>query len=102
MCRIGGVESTLVLGESAVVSTDVAHFQANRTDRPARAIEEHRPAGMAHSFFRVAFALVRDGRTDATAVPKPLIGAALMAEFDGFVRATSPWIRFLFAVLGRR
>jgi len=100
MCRIEGVEFTLRAGESAVVPAGVTHFQANRTDRSARAIEEHRPAGMAHNFFRVAFALARDGRTNAVGVPKPLIGAALMLEFNEFVQPTSPWLRVLFSMLG--
>ena len=100
LIRVDGVEQVLRPGQTAVVPAGVPHFQANRTDRPARAIEEHRPAGKAHDFFRVAFALARDGRTDGAGVPKPLIGAALMSEFSGFVQPTSMWLRFLFAVLG--
>lgn len=100
MVRVDGVEQVLQPGQSAIVPAGAAHFQANRTDRPARAIEEHRPAGKAHDFFRVAFALARDGRTDAVGVPKPLIGAALMSEFSGFVYPTSIWLRFLFRALG--
>ena len=100
MVRVNGADQILKPGQTAVIPAGVPHFQANRTDRPVRAIEEHRPAGKAHDFFRVAFALAREGLTDDAGVPKPLIGAALMSEFNGFVRPTSVWLRFLFAVLG--
>lgn len=99
-CRVGTLEHRLRAGESAVIPPGVAHFQSNPTDLESRAIEEYRPAGRSHDFFRVAFALARDGHTDANGLAKPLIGAALLAEFAGFVRPTSPYLRFLFLVLG--
>lgn len=99
-CRMEGVERTLTAGESVVVPAGTAHFQWNPTNTTTRAIEEYRPAGDAHNFFRVAFGLARDGHTDRKGVPKPLIGAALLSEFDGFVRPTSIYLRILFRVLG--
>ena len=98
-CRVGGRELRLQSGESAVVPRGTAHFQWNPTNTETRAIEEYRPAGKAHSFFRVAFALASDGHTNKKGVPKPLIGAALLSEFDGFVRPTSAYLRILFAAL---
>ena len=99
-CRIDGVERTLQAGQYAIVPPGAAHFQWNPTNTPTRAIEEYRPAGDAHNFFRVAFALARDGHTNRKGVPKPLIGAALLSEFKGFVRPTSVYLRILFTVLG--
>src|SRR5688572_14924688 len=99
-CRIDGVERMLRAGESATIPAGAAHFQWNPTDAPTRATEEYRPAGEAHDFFRVAFALARDGHTDRKGVPAPLIGAALLSEFKGFVRPTSMYLRVLFAVAG--
>ncbi len=99
-CRVNGVDRLLSEGESATIPAGTSHSQWNPTGREARAIEELRPAGEAHNFFRVAFALARDGRTDAKGVPKPLIGAALLAELSGFVRPSSLRLRILFALLG--
>lgn len=99
-CRINGLSRMLSVGEYAIIPAGVAHFQWNPTDQEARAIEELRPAGQAHNFFRVAFALARDGRTNAKGIPKPLFGAALVAELGDFIFPTARWLRFLFSVLG--
>ena len=99
-CRINGQMRFLGVGQSAIIPAGSAHFQWNPTDRYARAIEEIRPAGKAHNFFRVLFALAREGHTNSKGVPKPLIGAAFAAEFKDFVRAKSLGLRLLFSVLG--
>lgn len=99
-CRIDGIEQMLRAGESAIVPPGSSHFQWNPSDKETRAIEEHRPAGKAHNFFRVAFALARDGHTDDKGIAKPLIGAALLSELRGFVRPTSMRLKILFGLLG--
>jgi len=99
-CRVDGVERTLKAGESIVVPAGSAHCHWNPTGREARAIGEFRPAGDAHNFFRVAFALARDGHVGRKGAPKPVIGAALLSEFGGFVRPASLYSQVLVAVLG--
>lgn len=98
-CKISGVDRMLNVGESATIRPGASHLQWNPTDLPARAIEEIRPAGRAPTFFRVLFALAREGHTDRLGVPKPLIGSAFAAEFKDFVRPRSLFLRCLFTVL---
>ncbi len=99
-CRINGSDHVLSSGEWVKIPAGTRHFQWNPTHTEARAIEEIRPAGRAHNMFRVAFALARDGKTDSKGVPKPLIGAALVAEFKDVVRPTAISLRILFGLLG--
>ena len=98
-CTIDGKKHVLRAGESATVPPGAGHFQWNPTDTETRAIEEYRPAGKIHNFFRVLFKLAEEGKTNPKGVPKPLIGAALMAEFKDTVRASSLGVRLLFGVL---
>lgn len=98
-CRIDGVTSVLRAGDSATIPAGARHFQSNPTDAEARAIEEYRPAGQIHNFFRVAFRLAQEGKTNRKGVPNPLIGAALVAEFKDTVRVSSPYLRLLFGAL---
>lgn len=98
-CRIDGVTSVLRAGDSATIPAGARHFQWNPTDREARAIEEYRPAGRIHSLFRVLFTLAREGKTNRKGIPKPLIGAAFMAEFKDTGRPSSVGLRLLFGVL---
>jgi quercetin dioxygenase-like cupin family protein len=99
-CRIGDVNRFLAAGEYAIIPAGASHYQWNPTAQETRAIEEIRPAGKAHNFFRVLFALAREGKTNSKGVPKPLIGAAFASEFKDFIRPKSPWLRFLFGLLG--
>lgn len=98
-CRIDGVNHILRAGDSATVPAGARHFQSNPTSAEARAIEEYRPAGRIHNFFRVLFTLAQEGKTNRKGVPKPLIGAALVAEFKDTVRVSSPYLRLLFDAL---
>jgi quercetin dioxygenase-like cupin family protein len=98
-CRIDGVTSVLRAGDSATVPAGARHFQSNPTDTEARAIEEYRPAGRIHNFFRVLFTLAQEGKTNRKGVPNPLIGAALVAEFKDTVRVSSIGLRLLFGLL---
>lgn len=98
-CRIDGVTSVLRPGDSATVPPGASHFQWNPTDTEMRAIEEYRPAGRIHNLFRVLFMLAREGKTNRKGVPKPLIGAAFMAEFKDTARVSSPYLRLLFGML---
>lgn len=99
-CRVNGVDSVLRVGDSAKIPAGTPHFQWNPTDTEARAIEEIRPAGRIHNLFRVAFTLAREGKTNRKGVPKPLIGAALVAEFRDVARPTAIGLRLLFDMLG--
>lgn len=98
--RANGRESLLEVGDSLEILAGTAHFQFNPTDSETRAIEEHRPARRIHNFFRVLFALAREGRTDQKGVPTPLIGAAFAREFKDVVRPSSIGLRLLFGALG--
>jgi quercetin dioxygenase-like cupin family protein len=95
-CRINGLTRILTAGQSVVIPPGTPHSQWNPTDLHARAIEEIRPGGKAHSFFRVFFALARDGHTTAKSIPKPLIGAAFIDEFKDFVIVRSIGLRTMF------
>ena len=98
-CRIDGVTSVLRAGDSATIPAGARHFQSNPTDTEARAIEEYRPAGRIHNFFRVLFKLAQEEKTNRKGVPNPLIGAALVAEFKDTVRVSSLGLRLLFGLL---
>ena len=98
-CRINGVNSAPRAGDSATIPAGARHFQSNPTDTEARAIEEYRPAGRIHNFFRVLFTLAQEGKTNRKGVPIPLIGAALVAEFRDTVRVSSLGLRLLFGAL---
>ncbi len=98
-CRINGVNQVLRAGDSATIPAGARHFQSNPTDTEARAIEEYRPAGRIHNFFRVLFTLAQEGKTNRKGVPNPLIGAALVAEFKDTVRVSSLGLRLLFGLL---
>jgi quercetin dioxygenase-like cupin family protein len=98
-CTINGEKHVLRAGESVTIPAGADHFQWNPAETEARAIEEYRPAGKIHNFFRVLFKLAEDGKTDQKGVPRPLIGAALMAEFKDTVRASSFGLRMLFGLL---
>lgn len=98
-CRINGHTRILTEGESAIIPAGTPHSQWNPTDRHARAIEEIRPGGKAHCFFRVFFALARDGYTNSKSIPKPLIGAAFIDEFKDFVIVRSIGLRFMFRLI---
>ena len=98
-CTIGGKNHVLRAGESATIPPGVRHFQHNPTAAVTTAVEEYRPAGKIHNFFRVLFKLAAEGKTNRKGVPNPLIGAALMAEFKDTVRASSLGLRMLFSAL---
>jgi len=98
-CRIDGVDSVLRAGDSATVPAGARHFQWNPTDTEARAIEEYRPAGRIHNLFRVLFMLAQEGEINRKGIPKPLIGAAFMAEFKDTGRPSSIGLRLLFGLL---
>jgi quercetin dioxygenase-like cupin family protein len=98
-CRINGVTHVLRAGDSATVPAGARHFQSNPTDTQAEAIEEYSPAGRIHNFFRVLFTLAQEGKTNRKGVPKPLVGAALIAEFKDTVRVSSIGLRLLFGLL---
>ncbi len=98
--RINGEHRILRAGESAALPVGARHFQWNPCDSEAVVIEEVRPAGRMHDFFRVLFGLARDGRTDANGYPSLVLSAALFSEFKDSVRPAPLGSRLLIAVLG--
>lgn len=98
-CRVEGKDYVLYAGDSVTIPTGAQHFQWNPTAYETRAIEEYRPAGRIHAFFRVLFTLAQEGKTNGKGVPKPLIGAAMTVEFKDTVRVSSLGLRLLFNAL---
>ncbi len=98
-CTIDGKNHVLRAGESVTIPAGARHFQWNPTDTETQAVEEYRPAGRIHNFFRVLFKLAEEGKTNQKGIPDPLIGAALTAEFKDTVRVSSVYLKILFSVL---
>lgn len=98
-CHVDGQEVVLGPGASCAVPPGARHDQRNPGDEPAVAREEYRPAARMHDFFRVLFALARDGYTSRHGVPRPLVAAALFAEFSDSIAVASRVERLALAVL---
>ena len=98
--RVEGEHRIVRAGETATVPVGARHFQWNPCDTEAVVIEEIRPPGRMHDFFKVLFALARDGRTDKNGYPPLLLSAALFSEFKDSVQPAPLGLRFLFAALG--
>jgi quercetin dioxygenase-like cupin family protein len=97
--RINGEHRIIRAGQSITVPAGARHFQWNPSDSEVVAIEEIRPAGRIHEFFKVLFALARDGRTDAKGRPSPLLAAVLFSEFKDSIRPEPLGLRLLLGVL---
>lgn len=97
--RIEGEHRIVRAGETATVPAGARHFQWNPCDSEAVVVEEIRPAGRTHEFFKVLFGLARDGRTDAKGYPPLLLSAALFSEFGDAVRPGPLGLRLLFGLL---
>jgi quercetin dioxygenase-like cupin family protein len=97
--RINGEHRILRAGQSAMVPPGARHFQWNPCDAEAVVIEELRPAGRIHDFFKILFRLAQDGRTDVKGYPSLLWSAALFSEFIDTIRPASLGLRLLIAVL---
>lgn len=98
--RVKGEHRIVRAGETASIPLGVRHFQWNPCDVEAVVVEEVRPAGRMHDFFKVLFGLARDGRTDAHGYPTPLLAAALFAEFRDSILPSSPAARLMIGALG--
>ena len=98
-CVIAGEDVVLGPGESRVIAPGTFHHQANPTNEVVRAIEEFRPARRMHDFFRVLFALARDGHTDERGAPPLLLAAALFHEFADSIAPGSRAARLAIGVL---
>lgn len=97
--RIDGEDQIVRAGETATVPVGARHFQWNPCDVEAVVIEEIRPAGRIHDFFRVLFDMARDGRTDGEGRPSLLLSAALFEEFRDSIVPASRGTRLVFAML---
>jgi quercetin dioxygenase-like cupin family protein len=98
--RVEGEHRIVRAGETVTVPPGARHFQWNPCDSEAVVVEELRPAGRIHDFFKVLFGLARDGRTDAKGYPPLLLSAALFSEFGDSVRPASPGFQLLIGLLG--
>ena len=98
--RINGEHRIVRAGETTTIPLGARHFQWNPYDTEAVVIEEIRPAGRIHDFFKVLFGLARDGRTDANGRPSLVLSAALFAEFKDDIQPAPLGLRLLFGVLG--
>jgi mannose-6-phosphate isomerase-like protein (cupin superfamily) len=97
--RINGEHRIVRAGQSATVPAGVRHFQWNPCDSELEAIEELRPAGRVHDFFRVLFGLAQDGRTDAKGNPPVLMAVLMFSEFKDSIRLEPVGLRFLVGAL---
>lgn len=98
--RIDGEHRIVRAGETSSIAVGARHFQWNPCDSEAVVIEEIRPAGRIHDFFRVLFGLARDGRTDGNGRPALFLAAAVFSEFKDSIRPAPFGLRLLFGVLG--
>ena len=98
--RVEGEHRIVRAGETATLPVGARHFQWNPGDTEAVVVEEIRPAGRLHDFFKVLFGLARDGKTDAKGYPPLLLSAALFSEFRDDIRPGPLGLRLVFDVLG--
>ncbi|HYC53486.1 MAG TPA: cupin domain-containing protein [Candidatus Binatia bacterium] len=98
--RVAGEHRIVRAGQTTAIPTGARHFQWNPCDCEAVVVEEIRPAGRIHDFFKVLFGLARDGRTDANGYPPLLLSAAVFCEFKDSIRPAPLVLRILFGVLG--
>lgn len=98
--RINGEHRIVRAGQAATIPPGARHFQWNPCDSEAVVIEEIRPAGRVHDFFKVLFGLARDGRTDRNGFPPLFLAAALFSEFKDSIQPAPLGMRFVFRVLG--
>ena len=97
--RVNGVESVVHAGESATVPESGTHFQWNPTDNETNTIEEIKPAGRIHPFFRSMFNLAHDGKLSG-GISSLLLTMAVLHEFrDSIVPADLPG-RAMVAIVG--
>ena len=98
--RIEGEHRIVRAGETATIPIGARHFQWNPCDIEAVVIEDVRPAGRIHDFFKVLFGLARDGRTDRAGLPPLFLSAALFSEFKDSVQPAPFGLRLSFRALG--
>ena len=98
--RINGQHQILRAGQTTTIPVGARHFQWNPCESEAVVIEEIRPAGRIHEFFKVLFGLARDGKTDGNGYPSLVLSAALFSEFKDSVLPAPLGFRCLIWVLG--
>jgi quercetin dioxygenase-like cupin family protein len=99
---IGGIESSLGVGEVAVVPPGTPHTWWNVGDDEAHVLADVRPALRTEMFFETLFGLAADGKTDRRGLPAPLQLATLVTEFRDEVHLARPPVivqRLLFVPL---
>jgi mannose-6-phosphate isomerase-like protein (cupin superfamily) len=99
VCMVDGKRVTLKAGESVVLDPGAVHDQANPHDVEVQVIEEYQPAARMHDFFRVYFALARDGLTNAAGMPPLLLTAAVFHEFRDSIQPGPRVLRVLVSLL---
>lgn len=98
--RVEGEHRILRAGETTTLPVGARHFQWNPCDTEAVVIEEIRPAGRIHDFFKVLFGLARDGRTDPNGYPSLVLAAAVFTEFQDSIQPSPLGVRLVCRVLG--
>ncbi|PSQ04248.1 cupin domain-containing protein [Halobacteriales archaeon QS_4_69_31] len=78
---LAGDEHTLTEGDEMTLPRDVPHRHWNPTDRPARIVQERRPALRTDEFAETLFTLAQAGRTDDDGTPGFLQLAVIADEF---------------------
>jgi quercetin dioxygenase-like cupin family protein len=98
--RIDGEHRIVRAGQTTTIPAGARHFQWNPCDSEAVVIEEIRPAGRIHDFFKVLFGLARDGKTDGNGFPSLVLAAALFSEFRDSIRPAPLGVRLVCDLLG--
>lgn len=87
---VNGEERTLGPGDEITIPPNVPHHFWNPGTEDAHAVQFFRPALNTRSFFETLFALARDDQLDEKGMPSMLQIAAMLPEFSGVIRVTSP------------
>jgi mannose-6-phosphate isomerase-like protein (cupin superfamily) len=88
--RVGTEERSLAAGDELDIPRGTVHAMWNEGEDEARVIWQTRPALRTEDFFVVVGRLAQEGKLTAKGAANPLLGAALLHEFRGEFRPTSP------------
>ena len=88
--RVGTEDRSLAAGDELDIPRGTMHAMWNEGDDEARVIWQTRPALRTEDFFVAVGRLAQEGKLTAKGAANPLLGAALLHEFRGEFRTTSP------------
>lgn len=88
---VEGSETTCGAGDRAVVPAGKRHFFANRGSELVKAVLEIRPALRMEEVFESLAGMAREGRTNASGLPRnPLLLAVFATHFSDEIRGPRP------------